>query len=221
MEDIEMERLDVDNDDVDDEVFTQPETSIELPDVPITGTQNLEEIRAAKERRDFIATIRTNTDFTGRVDPKICRHLSRDEKGYFYYNNKRVSTGRRQGGLLLSIKSLQRNYDTREFLRLAATEQKLELEREMQTVNPEQAESIKSKIASFKITEDRAKKEKEKATRELQNTADETGKQKLQEKIQVCNQLEIQARRRYRDATQNQFKRIKEIINDETRPLLE
>jgi len=88
---------------IDDEVFTQPETSIELPDVPITGTQNLEEIRADKERRDFIATIRTNTDFTGRVDPKICRHLSRDEKRYFYYNNKRVSTGRRQGGLLLSI----------------------------------------------------------------------------------------------------------------------
>ena len=162
-----MERLDVDNDDVDDEVFTQPETSIELPDVPITGTQNLEEIRADKERCDFIATIRTNTDFTGRVDPKICRHLSRDEKGYFYYNNKRVSTGRRQGGLLLSIKSLQRNYDTREFLRLAgykqAPEQKLELEREMQTVNPEQAESIKSKIASFKITEDWAKKRKGKS----------------------------------------------------------
>jgi len=120
---------------------------------------------------------------------------------------------------------LQRNYDTHEFLRLAgykqAPEQKLELEREMRTVNPEQAESIKSKIASFKITEDWAKKEKEKAIRELQNTVDETGKQKLQEKIQVCNQLEIQARRRYRDVTQNQFKRIKEIINDETRPLLE
>ena len=65
---------------------------------------------------------------------------------------------------MLSIKSLQRNYDTREFLRLAgykqAPDQELKLEREMQTVNPEQAESIKSKIESFKITEDWAKKGK-------------------------------------------------------------
>jgi len=79
-----------------------------------------------------------------------------------------VSTGRRQGGRLLSIKSLQRNYDTREFLRLAGYKQApdQELEQEIQTVNPEQAESIKSKIESFKITEDWAKKEKEKAIRE-------------------------------------------------------
>ena len=69
----------------------------------------------------------------------------------------------------------------------------------MQTVNPEQAKSIKSKIESFKITEDWAKKEKEKAIRELQNTGDETKKQKLQEIIQGYDQLEIQARRRYKD----------------------
>ena len=95
-----------------------------------------------------------------------------------------VSTGRRQGGRLLSIKSLQRNYDTREFLRLAGYKQApdQELEREIQTVGPEQAESIKSKIESFKITEDWAKQEKKKAIRELQNTVDETEKQKLQEK---------------------------------------
>jgi len=56
---------------------------------------------------------------------------------------------------LLSIKSLQRNYDTREFLRSAGYKQApdQELEREIQTVRPEQAESIKSKIESFKITE--------------------------------------------------------------------
>ena len=83
---------------------------------------------------------------------------------------------------MLSVKTLQRNHDTREFLRLAgykqAPDQELELEREMQTVNPGQAEAIKSKIESFKITEDWAKKEKEKAIRELQNTVDETEKQK-------------------------------------------
>jgi len=55
----------------------------------------------------------------------------------------------------------------------------------------------------------------------LQNTGDETKKQKLQEIIQGYDQLEIQARRRYKDVMQNQFKRINEIINDETRPLLE
>ena len=33
--------------------------------------------------------------------------------------------------------------------------------------------------------------------------------------------MEIQARGRYKDVAQNQFKRIHEIINDKTRPLLE
>jgi len=62
---------------------------------------------------------------------------------------------------------------------------------------------------------------KEKAIRELQNTVDKNEKQEEQEKILVYDQLEIQARRSYKDVTQNQFKRINEIINDETRPLLE
>jgi len=55
----------------------------------------------------------------------------------------------------------------------------------MQTVAREQVKSIKSKIQSFKITEDWAKKEKEKAIRELQNTVHETEKQELQEKNTV------------------------------------
>ena len=70
-----MERFEVDNHDVDDEVFTQPVTSIDLSDVPIAGTQTLEEIRTDKERHDFIATIRTDTDFTGRVDPRECPQI--------------------------------------------------------------------------------------------------------------------------------------------------
>ena len=59
---------------------------------------------------------------------------------------------------------MQINYDAREFLRLAGYKQApdQELEREIQTVGPEQAESIKSKIESFKITEDWAKQEKQK-----------------------------------------------------------
>ena len=42
----------------------------------------------------------------------------------------------------------------------------------MQTVNSGQAEAIKSKIESFKVTEDWAKKEKVKAIRQLRNTVD-------------------------------------------------
>jgi len=114
MEDIEMERFKDDNDDVDDEVFAQSETSIDLLDVPIAGFQTLEQIRAAKERHDFIAMIRTDTNFTG---PTIYSHLSRDKEGYFYYKHKRVSVDPRQGGRLLSVKTLRGNYDTREFLR--------------------------------------------------------------------------------------------------------
>ena len=73
------------------------------------------------------------------------------------------------GGRLLSVKTLQRNHDARKFLRLAPDQElELELEREMQTVNPGQVVSIKSKIESFKITEDWAKKEKEKAIRQQQ-----------------------------------------------------
>ena len=97
MEDKEMEPFEVDSDNVDDEVFRQAETSIDLPDVPIAGTQTLEEIQTDKASHDFIATIRTDTDFTGRVDPGICRHLSRDKEGYFYYNHKRVSADPSKG----------------------------------------------------------------------------------------------------------------------------
>ena len=83
-------------------------------DVPIAGFQTLEQIRTAKQRHDFIAMIRTDTNFTG---PTIYSHLSRDKEGYFYYKHKRVSVDPRQGGRLLSVKTLRGNYDTREFLR--------------------------------------------------------------------------------------------------------
>ena len=70
-----MEPYEVDNDDVDDEVFTQQEASIDLPDVPIAGTQTLDEIRPDKASRDFIAAIRKDTDFTGPVDTRIYREI--------------------------------------------------------------------------------------------------------------------------------------------------
>jgi len=96
---------------------------------------------------------------------------------------------------LLSLNRLQKNPDSREFLRYAgyeeqaATASEQGLERDEQTVAPEQATAIKSKIESFKITENWAKKEKQKATRELQNTTDENEKQKLQGLIQRYEQM--------------------------------
>jgi len=54
-----MKRFDVENDDVDDEVFTQAETSIDLPDVPIAGTQTLKEIRTKSVTISYLRYERT------------------------------------------------------------------------------------------------------------------------------------------------------------------
>jgi len=54
-----MKRFDVENDDVDDEVFTQAETSIDLPDVPIAGTQTLKEIRTQSVTISYLRYERT------------------------------------------------------------------------------------------------------------------------------------------------------------------
>jgi len=102
---------------------------------------------------------------------------------------------------LLSLNKLQKNPDNRKFLRYAgykkqaATAPEQGLERDEQTVAPEQATAIESKIERFKITENWAKKQK--ATRELQNTTDENKKQKLQGLIQRYEQMKIYARKRY------------------------
>jgi len=214
------------DDNNDDEVFAQNigETSLKLPDVPIVGDKTVEQLQAETQCHNFVANVRSDKSFTKPVDSRIYRHLSRDEEENFYYNNKRIST--RQGGYLrlLSLNRLQKNPDSREFLRYAdyeeqaATASEQGLERDKQTVAPEQATAIERKIESFKITENWAKKEKQKATRELQNTTDENEKQKLQGLIQRYRQMEIHARRRYNEVMQNQFKRINAIINDETKP---
>ena len=225
-----MERMGEVDDNNDDEVFAQNvgETSLKLPDVPIAGAKTVEQLQAETQCHDFVANVRSGESFAKPVDSRIYRHLSRDEEGNFYYNNKRIST--RQGGdlRLLSLTRLQKNPDSREFLRYAgyeeqaATASEQGLERDEQTVAPEQAIAIESNIESFKITENWAKKgRKQKATRELQNTTDENEKQKLQDLIQRYEQMEIHARRRYNEVMQNQFKRINAIINDETKPLSE
>ena len=91
--------------------------------------------------------------------------------------------------------------------------------RDEETVAPEQTEVIKSKLASFKETEEWAKKGKNKAIKQLQETTDENERQQLEENIQYFDQMEIQANRRYRELEQNQFKRMNAIINDKTKSL--
>jgi hypothetical protein len=109
-----------------------------------------------------------------------------------------------------------RNPDTKSFLQLIGY-----LDRDIETVAPEQSISVKSKVDSFKVTEDWARKEREKAERQLNETSDEKERKKLQDLVQYYDQMEIQAKRRYSEVLQNQFKRINSIINDESRPLSE
>src|SRR5208282_3645132 len=89
------------------------------------------------------------------------------------------------------------------------------------TVSPRQTEAIKSKIKSFKITEEWAKDEKEKATQQLAQSTDANEKQKLKDLVGYYEQMELQARRRSNEVIQNQFQRVNEIINDKIRSLSE
>ena len=95
------------------------------------------------------------------------------------------------------------------------------MERERQTVAPEQTTSIISKTESFKLTENWAKQKKEEATEQLEQATEESEKERLRNQIQDYDQMEIQARRRYNEVMQNQLKRINSIINDETKSLAE
>jgi len=219
---IEMETR---REDITDDVFDPgvADTSIGLPDVPISELRSTEQQQADLDMENFVDSVRKDLHLTKGIDPKVYNRLTKNDEGYFYYKQKRVST--RKGNRLLSVNSLDRNADTREFLRMIGytgdEAPSTSMDRERQTVSPEQAESIKSKIESFKITEEWAKEKKEKAIQQLQQTTDESAKQTLNHLIEEYDQMEIQARRRYNEVTENQLKRINTIINDETRPLTE
>jgi hypothetical protein len=81
-----------------------------------------------------------------------------------------------------------KNPDSREFLRLIGYTSEKQTSpmamRDVETVMPEQTVAMQSKIDSFKITEDWAKQEKEKATRQLEQTSDQGERLKLQESVQ-------------------------------------
>jgi hypothetical protein len=211
MADIEMR--DLDRPDIDLPADIQ-ETDLNLPNVPI----DVNEAKTELVKTSFVSDVRKHLKVTRNIDPSVYRGLSLDSAGSILFNHKRL-TQKRGGALkLISVKTLLKNPDQRDFLRLIGylTEPK---SREMETVAPEQTAAIKSKADSFKVTEDWAKAEKDKAAGQLEITTDEEARRTLEESMQEFEQLEVQARRRYNEIAQNQFKRINTIINDETRSL--
>jgi hypothetical protein len=188
------------------------ETVLDLPDVP----PDVQDSKAELLKTNFVSEVRNKLKIKGKVDPDVYKGLTFDTEGRLLYKNRQI-TYKRGGRLLLySDKTLTKNTDSREFLRLLGY-----MDRDVETVAPEQTIAVKSKVDSFKITEEWAKKEKEKAKSQLEQITDENEQKKLQELIKYYEQMEIQANRRYNEVVLNQLKRINTIISDETRPLSE
>lgn len=198
------------------------ETDIDLPNVPI----DLADAKDELVKTSFVSDARKVLRTTGDVNPDVYRSLNRDSEGQLLYKHKRISY--RQGSRLklYSVKTLERNADSREFLRLIGyyedrNRETMVKNRDWETVSPEQTKVIESKIASLRENIDWFQKEKEKAKRQLKQATDDTERLQLQETMQDMEQKEIQARRRYNEIKENQFKRINSIVRDETRPLSE
>src|SRR5208282_6011032 len=165
-------------------------------------------------KQNVVADVRKGLRLRGAVEPKVYRGLTFDTQNNILYNHKRITSKRGSKLKLLNVNTLLRNPDSREFLRLIGY-----TDRDIETVAPEQTAAVKSKLASFKATEDWAKTEKEKAVRQLKETQNVDERKKLEESVQYFDQMEIQAKRRYNELMQNQLKRINSIINDDTRPI--
>jgi hypothetical protein len=195
------------------------ETVLDLPNVPL----NVGEAQAELVKSEFVDEVRKKLKIKGKLNPDVYRGLTFDAEGRLLFKNRRI-TSKKGGSLsLLSNKTLMRNSVTRNFLDLIGlvAEEPKQRTRDIETVAPEQSISVKSKVDSFKVTEDWARKERQKAERQLNETSDENERKKMQENVQYYDQIEIQAKRRYNEVVQNQFKRINTVINDETRPLNE
>src|SRR5271155_681072 len=199
------------------------ETSFDFPQVP----QTLEQSAINLKISDFVSEVRKTLNLTNNLDNKVYRGITIGGDGNFYYNHKLLTYKRGSKFKIYSNGKLLSNPDSREFLKLIGYNSEVELvktadqARDLETVSPRQTDAIKSKIKSFRITEDWARDEKEKATRQLEQTADVNEKQKLKDLVTYYEQIELQARRRSKEVIQNQFQRINEIINDKTRSLSE
>ena len=188
------------------------ETVLDLPDIPL----DVQDSKGELLKTNFVSEVRNKLKIKGKVDPDVYKGLTFDAEGRLLYKNRPI-TYKRGGRLsLYSDKTLEKNTNSREFLRLIGY-----MDRDVETVAPEQTIAVKSKVDSFKITEEWAKKERDKAKRQLEQTTDENEQKKLQELIKYYEQLENQANRRYNEVVESQLKRINTIISDETRPLSE
>jgi hypothetical protein len=189
------------------------ETVLDLPDVP----RDIQVSKAELLKTNFVSEVRKKLGIKGRVDPAVYSGLTFDNQGLLLYKNKRITFRKGSKQVLYSDKTLSRNPDTREFLELLGKM----IDRDAETVAPEQTIALKSKVDSFKITEDWAKKEKQKAKTQLEQTSDENERKKLQGLVDYYDQMENHAKMRYNEVVENQLKRINTIINDETKPLSE
>ena len=170
------------------------ETALDYPTIPQDANQSACDLKIRKQFK-----------LTASIDNRVYRGITLDEEGYLSYKHKRVSTKGGRG--LLSINTLMKNPDTREFLEMigyrsshdhdAIAVKTVVENRDLETVAPEQAEAIKAKIKSFKASEQWAKDEKDKARRQLEQATNETDKTRLKEAVTYHEQIELQARQRY------------------------
>ena len=215
--------------------FDEPgfkETPIDFPDVPLEH-QPTEQLGNELKIEQFVDSTRRILKLTKPLDNDIYKKLTIDKDGYLSYSNKRVSSKNRKS--LLSFNTINRSTSGREFLHKLGYDIDVRVpvdsgsdiksqttaNRDLETVSPEQVESIKEKIRSFKVSEDWARQEKEKSLKQLSEATTEHERKTLKESVTHFEQLELQAKKRYNEILQNQFKRINEIINDKTRSLSE
>src|SRR5271155_3735781 len=174
------------------------ETSFDFPQVP----QTLEESAIGLKILDFVSEARKTLNLTGNLDNKVYRGITIGGDGIFYCNLKLLTFKRGSKSKLYSNGKLLSSPDSREFLKLIGYNPEVvsvktaDQARDLQTVSPQQTEAIKSKIRSFKITEEWAKDEKDKATRQLEQTVDINQKQKLKYLVTYYEQIKLQATRR-------------------------
>ena len=188
------------------------ETVLDLPEVP----PDIQVSKGELLKTNFVSEVRKKLGIKGKVDPAVYSGLTFDNQGLLLFKNKRITFRKGSKQVLYSDKTLSRNPDTREFLELLG-----KMDRDVETVAPEQTAALKSKVDSFKITEEWAKKEKQKAKTQLEQTSDVNERKKLQGLVDYYDQMENHAKMRYNEVVQNQLKRINTIINDETKPLSE
>ena len=167
------------------------ETSFDFPQVPQTLEQSAIDLKIS----DFVSEARKTLNLNGNVDSKAYRAITIGGDGNFYYNHKLLTYKRGSKFKIYSNSKLLSNPDFREFLKLIGYNSEVELvktadqARDLETVSPRQTDAIKSKIRSFKITEEWARDEKEKATRQLEQTADVNEKQKLKDLVTYYEQI--------------------------------